>query len=195
MSFNLGFPTGEMGMTQDETHDDDIIQKWLQELDKSFSLVIIVEYFDESLILLRRLMCWSWKEIMYYSRNVLRYNWKDNNDPENIRIYKERNRVDYILYDHFNQTFWKKVKLEPDDFWEEVSSYKKELKAVHKFCDGAADDLVYSLSANQWTSGFTIDRQECYDMVHYFKIFLKLKERYDDWYGDVVQPPMTKNVC
>ena len=40
-----------------------------RELDRQFDLVLILEYFDESLILLQNLMCWSTEDLVYLKQN------------------------------------------------------------------------------------------------------------------------------
>ena len=195
MSFILGYPTGALGLTPDKTQDDAFIDKWLQDIDNSFSLVMIVDYFDESLVLLKRLMCWTWKDILHYNSNVLRYPWKENVDPEHIRIYKERSRVDYKLYNYFNQTFWRRVENEKHDFWGEVREYKKTASEMYDYCQNSPPNLIYNVQDNKWTKGFSINKQDCYDMVHYYDIFLKIKERYDNSPVEVHQPPMKINIC
>ena len=40
-----------------------------RELDRQFDLVLILEHFDESLILLQNLMCWSTEDLVYLKQN------------------------------------------------------------------------------------------------------------------------------
>ena len=70
MAFDLGFQVGFPIGSEDWTYNDTAIDDWLKELDKKMDLVMVTEYLDESLVLLRQLMCWSIKNILYQSRNV-----------------------------------------------------------------------------------------------------------------------------
>ena len=45
------------------------VMKYIKELDKQFDLVLIAEYFDESLILLDELLCWPYKDLTYLKQN------------------------------------------------------------------------------------------------------------------------------
>ena len=45
------------------------VERYLDFLDKEFDLVMIMEYFDESLLLLKRLLCWEMKDIYYFKLN------------------------------------------------------------------------------------------------------------------------------
>ncbi len=43
-----------------------------ENLDKLFSFVVVTDYFDESLVMLKRKLCWDLKDIIYIPRNVNR---------------------------------------------------------------------------------------------------------------------------
>jgi len=110
MSFNLGFPTGGF-LKDDEDHADnkELVTKWIGDLDAKFDLVLIVEHFIESLVLLRRMMCWKLQDVIYHSSNSLAYDYRSANDAHLVNIHKQWSRVDYILFHHFNQTLWTKI--------------------------------------------------------------------------------------
>ena len=38
-------------------------------LDREFDLVMIMDYFDESVVLLKRLVCWELDDILYFKSN------------------------------------------------------------------------------------------------------------------------------
>ncbi|XP_055954364.1 ras-related protein rapA-like, partial [Patella vulgata] len=46
------------------------MSNYLDIIKNDFSLVLIMEYFDESLVLMRRLFCWELKDIIYLKLNV-----------------------------------------------------------------------------------------------------------------------------
>ncbi|XP_066270853.1 galactosylceramide sulfotransferase-like, partial [Branchiostoma lanceolatum] len=52
---------------------------FLTDLEREFTTVMILEYFDESLVLLRRLMCWQIKDILYDKtpKKLQSYSYKD----------------------------------------------------------------------------------------------------------------------
>ena len=53
MAFDLGFPIGFANGTTDQTNNDTFIEEWIIMLDGLFDMVLIVEYFYESLV------CWE----------------------------------------------------------------------------------------------------------------------------------------
>jgi len=110
MSFNLGFPTGGFRSAADDlANDDDLVQRWIAELDSDFSLVLVVEYFYESIVLLRRQMCWSLKDILFMASNAGSYDYMTEKGEDLVKLYRQWSSVDYQLYQHFNNSFWKKI--------------------------------------------------------------------------------------
>jgi len=64
----LGMPLGFPKNRTDISTNLPAIVKYILEVDSEFSLVMIVDYFHESLILLKRLMKWTMKDIIYKHR-------------------------------------------------------------------------------------------------------------------------------
>ena len=55
-----------------EAHDMESktkVAQMIQEIDKDFHLVLIVEKMDESLILLKDLLCWNILDVRYFKLN------------------------------------------------------------------------------------------------------------------------------
>ena len=193
MSFNLGFPTGAMGLTQDLSNDESAIKSWLDDISRTFQHVLIVEYFEESLVLLRRKLCWTWRDIIYKTgNNVLKYPWKSQENPNNRKIYEQWSKVDVILYDHFNRTFWEKVKQERD-LHEEVAAFKETLINVNAFCKTGQGS--YIVPANPWTKQLTITQDMC---LTWHKMLKVIKEKYENMESTVEMkqhPEPEEKIC
>ncbi|KAM8960669.1 galactosylceramide sulfotransferase [Pelodytes ibericus] len=101
--------TFDMGFDNELNAKSPRVGQLLEELDRRFHLVMLLEYFDESLLLLRDLMCWEMDDILYFKLNAR----KDINEfrlsSEMYQLAQNWNTVDTIIYHHFNATFWKKV--------------------------------------------------------------------------------------
>ncbi|XP_069500995.1 galactose-3-O-sulfotransferase 3 [Ambystoma mexicanum] len=83
---------------------------FIREMEDIFSLVMIAEYFDESLILLKHLLSWDLEDMVYVKLNMRTKESKLNitsSLPGKIRAW---NSLDSQLYNHFNATFWKKIR-------------------------------------------------------------------------------------
>ncbi|XP_064081725.1 galactose-3-O-sulfotransferase 4-like isoform X2 [Macrobrachium nipponense] len=73
----------------------------IDELDNLFDLVMITELMDESLILLRHLLCWSLNDVVVFTKNARRQEVKPTLDPKSVQTLRELNSADVLLYDHF----------------------------------------------------------------------------------------------
>jgi len=111
MSFNLGFPTGGFrSKAEDRADDIYLVQQWIADLDADFSFVIIVEYFHESMILLRQLMCWNLTDLLFLvAGNSGTYEFRGYKSPDLVKVYRQWSAVDYQLYQHFNDSLWRKI--------------------------------------------------------------------------------------
>ncbi|XP_040208014.1 galactosylceramide sulfotransferase isoform X2 [Rana temporaria] len=101
--------TFDLGYDNEINVGDAIVQNMLEELDKRFHLVMMLEYFDESLLLLRELMCWEMDDILYFKLNARKDSIGSRLNPEIRQLAQEWNAIDILIYQHFNATFWKKV--------------------------------------------------------------------------------------
>ncbi|XP_078678636.1 galactose-3-O-sulfotransferase 3-like [Branchiostoma floridae x Branchiostoma belcheri] len=173
MAADLGFPLKDNEKLQSlksEKTRKAMAQKFVQRIEEDFPFVMIMEYFDESLVLLKRMMCWSLKDIVYYSVNSKRYSYKhveiEGKDKER---HEEWNYVDYALYDHFNKTFWQKVGEAGNGFWEEVRFFRMVNEKMRDHCAALIQKgapcsrygATLEVSDTQWGPGFTIDREFC----------------------------------
>ncbi len=153
----LGFPAGR----EDISNNPEAVRSYIEQLSKDFSLIMLVEYFSESLILLKRKMCWSFYDIVYRIYNNKDYYFKkENSHLDLVPIYRNWSAVDYQLYDHFNRTFWRQVGEESSDFFDEVAEYKKVQTELSEFCD-VGGSVNFTMVINKWSSGFTIVREDC----------------------------------
>lgn len=76
---------------------------------KTFSLVMISEYFDESLILLRHLLNWDLEDIVYFKLNMRTESSKQSLNPELSAKIRAWNSVDAHLFDYFNASLWRQL--------------------------------------------------------------------------------------
>lgn len=76
---------------------------------KTFRLVMISEYFDESLILLRHLLNWDLEDIVYFKLNMRTESSKQSLNPELSAKIRAWNSVDAHLFDYFNASLWRQL--------------------------------------------------------------------------------------
>lgn len=128
----------QSGMIYDLGYDfmdlepDDAIENILKKLEKEFAFVMIMEYFDESLVLMKNEFCWQFDDILYIKQNQ---RLKKINLTEGIKQRIMRwNHADMMLYEHFNKTFWKKIATYGERFWSEVKEFKQRNSDFEKTC-------------------------------------------------------------
>ncbi len=62
-------------------------------------------------------------------------------DPQIIASHRAWNNVDYELYDRANETLWKVLAMQEDDYWDEVKKYKDYLERIDEYCEPVMTEL------------------------------------------------------
>ena len=91
-----------------------ILESVLHSLKQIFNLIMIMEYMEESLVMLKNELSWELEDVVFHVHNARMF--KDNNTDDRKSV-KERilnwNKLDTSTYKHFNETFWMKIKQPP----------------------------------------------------------------------------------
>lgn len=121
MSFDLGF-NGPFDSEQ-------AVAKFIGEIASAFDLVMLAERLDESLILLKHLLCWNTTDMVALKLNSRYSAYKERLSNETIEHLLRLNSADWQLYKYFAKVFDDKVKaFGVDRMAEEV----KELQAAQR---------------------------------------------------------------
>ncbi|CAL1527115.1 unnamed protein product [Lymnaea stagnalis] len=176
----LGFPPG----SEDVSNSTAAIDRYIEHLDRKFSLVMIVEYFYESLVLLRRLMCWGFKDILFINANIAKYDFQTNKiKPETMEAHRNWSNADYRFYRYFNKTLWGHISRQGPRFFEEVKEFKIVESLVQDYCQtiyAIGKRSVYPSNVSEtvipqsvWTDQFTVTPNDCwmlgpnpYELLH-----------------------------
>lgn len=59
----------DMGLSLEDMEDPEAVEAKIREAEDTFDLVMIAERFDESVVLLRELLCWEYKDVAYFKLN------------------------------------------------------------------------------------------------------------------------------
>eukprot|EP00058_Branchiostoma_floridae_P020835 XP_002606325.1 hypothetical protein BRAFLDRAFT_67567 [Branchiostoma floridae] len=158
LSFDLGYPT-------DGAEDNERARRYTGQLEVDFTTMLILENLDESLILLRRMMCWEVRDVLYdmTPKNSRNYSYKEYvptaEELGNLRLWKA---VDYLLYDTFNASLWRKIAAHGPDFHDELRYFKELNKRVSTYCDKRRKDGPdLTVAASKWNSEFQVDAYTC----------------------------------
>ncbi|RUS79094.1 hypothetical protein EGW08_013147 [Elysia chlorotica] len=146
-------------------HDYKALRDFVDSLHKQFNLVLIADFFDESIVLLRRRLGWSMKDILYLTVNALPDDqnsvWRKQPDltPDQLTPFKQCNKIDYEVFDHFLNLFFDIIGGEAY-FQQEVDAFRAVQQKVKKFCKhGLKKTLV--IPAGAWNEKFVVKRCDC----------------------------------
>ena len=135
ISFIRNLMTFDLGLSHRYFQNYTAVKNYIKFLNKQFDLVMIMDYFDESLVLLKRLLCWEIDDILYVKLNERKDNEKatrlSGSVQDNIRRW---NKADVLLFNYFNATFWKKVEKKGSGFYEDLSAFRERRLKIQKLC-------------------------------------------------------------
>ena len=136
------------------------MKKFLESRRALYDIVLITEYFDLSLVLLKRRFCLSYDEIIYL-RSLERVKKEKITNPELLGKIRDMQEVDVALYDFFNRTFWEEVGKE-EGIFEELRTFQNLNKLVQSYCIKGTQQFfcliftIYPLLLNSVNSSFMI---------------------------------------
>uniref|UniRef100_A0A8C8VF57 Galactose-3-O-sulfotransferase 3 n=1 Tax=Pelusios castaneus TaxID=367368 RepID=A0A8C8VF57_9SAUR len=123
--------------------DPTYLPSFIRQMEEVFSLVMIAEHFDESLVLLRRLLSWELEDMLYVKLNMRGPRSKGNVSSEALAArIRTWNALDAQLYEHFNTTFWRKVaQVGRECVAEEVRALRRACDQLVHHCFGGLPQL------------------------------------------------------
>lgn len=165
-SFTNNRMSFDLGLDHTMYHDDIKVKQFIRDIDEDFKLVMITEYMDKSLLLLKKYLCWSYRDILYIPRNVnarkLRYNFT----LDEQRAHRAWAQADYKLYDYFLVKFKKLVDTEGEQFLHELHVFKMMLLSVRKFCiSGKYRHSWLKINKTKWNEEFEVTGKDCEYML------------------------------
>ena len=125
-------------------------------LEKAFHLVMITEKYDESLLLLKKLMCWQFMDIVYAKKHVNSHLQNAsfvvaNETAESIRKW---NRDDGVLYRHFSKRLDQIIATQDQQqFNIDLQNFRQLNQLVLKFCTDNNTDSNMTSETNE-SAGF-----------------------------------------
>ena len=184
MAADLGFPVGfPKGVYPDYSDNFTAIKQWLEHSNKVFSVVLLSDYFDHSLIMFKRMMCWSTKDILYERMNSWNTNYRPKYRQELVDNFRRWSAADYLAFELFNKTLWDRIaEWGYDDFMAELTEYEKTLSVARRFCrsvrKGVEMPEYLEVPPSNWDSGFKVHHDDCQSIGHHMRD--TVKQQYDD---------------
>ena len=163
MSFDLGVPAAKF-------QDSAFIETYIKELDRDYELMLLMEEFEESLVLMKRVLCWDMKDILYVPLNTRKAKAYIPFTEEDRHMLKNWNKADFKLYDTFQKVFEEKRIAQGSDFEEEVRVFKKKRKQVEEYCNKlmrSPKDTppVYFVKSSKFDEAFQVTKRDCLLMM------------------------------
>lgn len=155
MSFDFGLPVRHFD-------DDQYIQQYFDQLGDDFHLVMITEYFDESLIFLKHLLCFKFKDLLYITTNEGMYPGNITMSDLDKELLRKWNAADFKLYDRFKKKFVAKLNVQDGEFFREVEHFKRTRMLVERYCITAnADQPQFVIPHSDWNDAIVFKLSDC----------------------------------
>jgi len=170
----------DLGLESKDFENKTKIEGMVRQLESQFHLVMLTEYFEESMVLLKRLLCWDLDDVVYFTLKQRAVGWKHNiSQPLREKIEKWSS-ADVALYTHFNRTFWTILQNLGADFREEVESLRRRNAEMIELCirkeQHQSSELLQTAETRQFKVRYDIPhaaRQFCsrmtWDEIKYLK--------------------------
>ena len=146
----------------------------LDRLNSQFHLVMVVERFEESLLLLKRMLRWSIQDVIFLPTNKHPHAGLNLTD-ELRQKFREINFIDCAIYEYFVPILEEKIKREGEDLKEELSYFKGVLLNVKRFCHSQKSML--KILASKWNREFQISNRECKLMMTPEVSFVRMMQK------------------
>ena len=141
--------------------DARMIEVYMTYLKNRFSLVLLMERFDESIVLMKRRLNWSVRDIIYMKSNSNPHPVVNLTQSEKDK-FKEISFLDYEIYNTFSEIFAQTVEELGDEFQQEVKYVRTVNNFVSEFCrttNNESSRLVVPRS--EWNESFNVTYDEC----------------------------------
>ena len=136
-------------------------EQFVGELMKNFTVVLVAEQFDESLVVMKNKLCWDWSDIVYVKVNVGKYKFaRFQNESlvnERRKIHQSFSPSDYILYSRSKDKLHEDIKL-ISNFASQLQEFRLVNKKITSWCSerNLTNKSTFSMSTIFTESGRTV---------------------------------------
>ena len=110
------------------------IEKFIHKISDDFDLVLISEYFAESMVLLAYELCMDLKDVLFLPKRLHKMTIFDS-DEKKLKPTKSLDSIDKELYEFFLMKFWARVGSYGPAFREDLEEFRRVLRRVEEGCD------------------------------------------------------------
>ncbi|XP_078679556.1 galactose-3-O-sulfotransferase 3-like [Branchiostoma floridae x Branchiostoma belcheri] len=158
-AYTLGFPR-QMVVSRNKSQ----IEEMIRTVGSWYSIVLITDYWEESLVLLRRRFCWTMYDILHTTRIAHIQTDPRKSAPltdKQMETHRKITPIDYLIYDYFNRTFWERTTKEGPEFWDEVAYFKTLNLQVNDYCIRMLPEGHKVFPSGKWSREFLVDSTFC----------------------------------
>ncbi|XP_041466478.1 galactosylceramide sulfotransferase-like [Lytechinus variegatus] len=116
----------------EQVHNETLVNRTFDRLVDELDFVIVNEYFDESLLVMKKEFCWNFTDILYIPKN--RRAVKDTLPEETRAKIRALCRADTLLHRRFNESLCKKIEAYGPDFKKDLDHFRQMLNDVKSEC-------------------------------------------------------------
>lgn len=174
----------DLGLRTTDYHKPEVVKDAILDMDDKFTLVLIYEYLDESLVLMKRKLCWELDDVLYLKFHYQRHGESTQQpriNSSSVEQIQRWNKADAMLYRYFNDTLWSEIHSEGKEFIEELRDFRSKHEEVEKDCLGPSMNLK-KITLNPDVSSY--NRYLCGKMLfseieylHYFRRKMEIIKR------------------
>ena len=163
MSLTRNLMSADLGYPYDKAYNQTARRVFLKRIEEDFDLVMLMEYFHESLILLKRLMCWDMRAVVHLAINQQHSTQRGDQtvDARMRKLHQKFSAVDHALYEQFNKTFWRKVSDAGPTFRPEVLTLTRIIHQVTAFCSRRGSVESFTVVNSTFNAEFNITSTDC----------------------------------
>ena len=117
----------DFGMSPEDLENDEKVDQKIREIEATFDLVLMVDQFDVSMVLLKNQLCWpSYQDLVSLKLNVRDESSKSRVSEKTKNQLKSWLHSDYKIYTHFHRKFREKVEeFGAEKLQSELMEYRK----------------------------------------------------------------------
>lgn len=98
------------GLSSRQMDNPEAVAAKIREIQDKFQLVLIAERFHESIVLMKDLLCWDYRDVVSLKLNARMSQKKSRLSPAAKQALEQYLSADYKLYNHFKAELDKKIK-------------------------------------------------------------------------------------
>ena len=150
----------DFGVAKELFHQDADLVKIGKSLSHEFGLIMVMEYFPESLILLKRRLCWQWKDVVYIPANTGSKVKVRLSSADRQKLLSWQ-RADVVLYEAAVSKLRTLMADEGEDFTAEVEHFNGVLERVRRYCQRSIRLGELKVEASRWSDSFSVTDHDC----------------------------------